>query len=291
MWERSKQPWRVRSGRAPVTVFQEQEDVPFSGRSRQSGPLQAGDKIWYQTESKSGSPGASWCTGNYGAWEKISSKPNAEPVTAEFLLEAGHCARMPEGEFYRTSHTEPAFVEELVPIGVRKRTGQPEGGQHYETDAAAVRLSDPSIVPREIYKSKGSSRLVGPAGTALHGEVLCYSGVSSEEIKKQGVECGEMIGVRYRKFALPDVHTGGTDLYGRHLFIITRFAGVPGDSGAPVWSPRTGRSIGILSGGPNNGKYKDWVTPLVVPRGFSSEKVPGALRAPGMGSLNLAEGN
>lgn len=76
---------------------------------------------------------------------------------------------------------------------------------------------------------------------------------------------------------------------GKRLFIITRFAGIPGDSGAPVWSPRTGRSVGLLSGGPDKaGLIKDWVTPLVVPRGFEASKVPGILNAPGMNSLHLA---
>lgn len=275
---------------APINVFEEQEGEPFESRNRESGRIKAGDKIWHMIETESGVPAPSWCTGNFGAWERIATKPNGEPVIANFLLEAGHCARLRGGPAYRTSKSLPA-LQDLRQIGIQKRTGEPEGGQHYETDAAAIRLSDPAIGPREIFKSPTESRPVGPPGTARHGEILCYSGVASEEVKHQGRECGEMVGVRYRKFALLDPHTGKLNVYGRHLFIITRFAGVPGDSGAPVWSPRTGDSIGILSGGPDNGTYKDWVTPLVVPRGFSVEKVPGALQAPGMGNLNLMVGN
>lgn len=61
----------------------------------------------------------------------------------------------------------------------------------------------------------------------------------------------------------------------------------------PVWSPRLKIKqvclLGLVSGGPNRpGLIKDWVTPLLLPRGDDPEQVPGILNAPGMGSLNLA---
>lgn len=37
---------------------------------------------------------------------------------------------------------------------------------------------------------------------------------------------------------------------GEQPFIVTGFAGTFGDSGAPVWSPRTGHAVGLLSGVP-----------------------------------------
>jgi hypothetical protein len=106
------------------------------------------------------------------------------------------------------------------------------------------------------------------------GETLCFSGVATNERK-----CGEFIGVRRREVRGP----------GKTLFLITRFAGIPGDSGAPVWSPRTGRAVGLVSGGPaGTGLVKDWVTPLVLPRRQDPNKIPGILNAPGMKSLQLA---
>lgn len=251
---------------APVSVFYEPEGEPFSGRNRTSGRILAGDRI---INKSSGG-----CTAGFGAWEPVTQKSTGELVVAEFLLIAGHCGS-PFESIWRSPFAGFGGEKEWSQIGVVKRTGAPLGGQHYETDAAAVRLEDPGLVPRAIYRNGKTPRPVGPAGTAKHGETLCFSGQ-----KTNAVKCGEMVGVRYRKF-------GKTP--GRHLFIITRFAGIPGDSGAPVWSPKTGRAVGMLSGGPHNGKYKDWVTPLVVPRGFSAEKVPGALKAPGMGSLQIAE--
>lgn len=262
---------------APVTVYAEEEGEPFAGRNRVSGPIEAGDWIWNEQggENEKGERYLNKCTAGYGAWEALTPKPNGEPTIAEFLLVAGHCASIAGESFYRSSSPAPARPSELHKVGVEKRTGAPLGGQHYETDAAAVRLNvDGSIVPRYIYKTPRSSRPVREAGAAHHGETLCFSGAHTDDVK-----CGEMMGVRYRKFGTP----------GRHLFIVTRFAGIPGDSGAPVWSPRTGLAVGLLSGGPKNGKYKDWVTPLTRPRGFPVEKVPGALNAPGMGSLQLAK--
>jgi hypothetical protein len=102
---------------------------------------------------------------------------------------------------------------------------------------------------------------------------LCFSGVVTNEKR-----CGEFMGNRKRD-------SRGE---GWQLFLVTRFAGLPGDSGAPVWSPRTGNSVGVLSGGPGRGLVKDWVTPLVLPRRQDASKVPGILNAPGLAPLNLA---
>jgi hypothetical protein len=57
-----------------------------------------------------------------------------------------------------------------------------------------------------------------------------------------------------------------------------------GDSGEPVWNRKTGAAIGLISG--SCGGY-GYIAPLVWPEGFDSEKAPGILAAPGMGSLRL----
>jgi YD repeat-containing protein len=254
---------------APVSVIYETSGEPFAGRNRTSGRILAGDRIINANRSEG-------CTAGFGAWEARTKKSTDELTVAMFLLIAGHCGSIGDG-LWRAPSQNSVNKSEWKKIGDVTRTGAPMGGQHYETDAAAVRLEDSGLVPRAIFRNGQNARPVGQAGTAKHGEVLCFSGQKTNE-----VQCGEMIGVRRRSWPSP----------GRHIFIITRFAGLPGDSGAPVWSPRTGKSIGLVSGGPNRpGLHKDWVTPLVTPRGFSSEKVPGALGAPGMYSLNIMEGD
>jgi YD repeat-containing protein len=265
---------------APVKVYPEEDGEPLMGRYQASGRIQAGDAVTGLEPLDNGKTALHKCTANFGAWEPLAVKPNGEVNIAHFLLVAGHCARKMGLEWARSAKAEPTKLSDFYGIGTAKRTGAPGEGQHYETDAAAIRLDAAGLLPRTIYKTAEKSRSVGFASAARHGETLCFSGVATNQVK-----CGEMVGVRYRRWPKAIGR-------GRHLFIITRFAGIPGDSGAPVWSPRTGYSIGILSGGPNKpGLVKDWVTPLVRPRGFSVEKVPGALHAPGMGSLFLAVGS
>ena len=264
---------------APVRIYAEDEGEPFSGRYQASGRIQAGDAVAGLEPLGNGETAVHLCNANFGAWEPLGVKPNGEFKMAQFLLTAGHCARKMGVEWARSAKAEPTSLSDFHRIGIAKRTGAPGEGQRYETDVSAIRLDATGLIPRTIYKTAEKSRSVGFAGAARHGETLCFSGLKTNQVK-----CGEMIGVRYRNWP----NSIGN---GRHLFIITRFAGQPGDSGSPVWSPRTGDSIGILSGGPDKpGLVKDWVTPLVRPRGFPVEKVPGALHAPGMGSLFLEEG-
>lgn len=253
---------------APIREVYEDSGEQFSGRYHLTGRILAGDHFWEYNEHTKESKG---CTSGFGAWEKLGTKANGEPKLAAFMLTAGHCAQPGEYSFRSAERSSPAG--QWKQIGIATRTGLPLGGQHYETDGSAVRLEDGGLMPYYIYLTGQAPKPVGPAGTAMHGETLCFSGAKTNRRR-----CGEMVGVRVRQTPTP----------GRQLFIITRFAGLHGDSGAPVWSPRTGQSVGLLSGGPHDGRVKDWVTPLVLPRGQSPEKVPGILNAPGMGSLNLA---
>ena len=256
----------------PIRLLYEEEGESFDGRNHIDGRIHAGDRII--GSDPSGSLVASGCTAGFGAWDKTGVKPNGEPEIAAFLLTAGHCAR-PGYRFYRTAVGGPVNTNTWKKFGHTARTGLPLGGQHYETDGSAIRLNAGGLMPYYIFKNGESLKPVGPAGRAHHGETLCFSGAGTNEAKR----CGEFIGVRVRRPGTP----------GRQLFLITRFAGVGGDSGAPVWSPRMQRAIGLVSGGPHRpGLVKDWVTPLLVPRGQDAGKVPGILNAPGMGSLHLA---
>jgi hypothetical protein len=255
----------------PVRVQYEDAGEEFAGRNYTTGRIHAGDHVIgvnFQKEE------AANCTAGFGAWDVNGLKSNGEPLVLPFLLTAGHCARPGEGFYRQESSSSPANSWQR--IGHVARTGLPRGGQHYETDGSAVRLTAGGLMPYYIYKNGEAPKPVGDAGRAHHGELLCFSGAGTNETKR----CGEFIGVRVRD---------APNNPGRQLFLVTRFAGNPGDSGAPVWSPRTQRSVGLVSGDPKiAGLVKDWVTPLLVPRGHDAEKVPGILNAPGMGSLNLA---
>ncbi|HET7454132.1 MAG TPA: 6-bladed beta-propeller [Solirubrobacterales bacterium] len=253
---------------AALKVVYEDQGLEFAGRNHSTGRIHAGDRLIGQ---KAG--GYTACTAGFGAWDRIGTKANGEPEFASFALTAGHCA--PLGRlFYRQDAGGAVDPSALKKIGHSARTGLPLGGQEYETDGSAIALNAGGLMPYYIFLNEMLPKPVGDAFAPKAGETLCFSGVATNERK-----CGEFIGVRRRNAGNP----------GKQLYLITRFAGVPGDSGSPVWSPRTGGAVGLLSGGPGVvGLVKDWVTPLVVPRRQEPSKVPGILNAPGMASLHLA---
>jgi YD repeat-containing protein len=253
----------------PLKVTYEDMGIEFGGRNHIDGRILAGDRILGHKGGDTYVP----CTAGFGAWDRIGTKSNGEPQYAPFVLTAGHCA--PIGRtFHRQNSGGAVDPDSLKKIGHSARTGLPRGGQEYETDGAAIRLSSAGLMPYYIFLNKKKPKPVGPAFAPKTGETLCFSGVATNARK-----CGEFVGVRRRNAGNP----------GKQLFIITRFAGIPGDSGSPVWSPQTGRAVGLLSGGPGvAGLVKDWVTPLIVPRRQNPNKIPGILNAPGMKSLHLA---
>lgn len=255
---------------APIKYVYEDVGIEYAGRNHADGRIHAGDRLISQVGG-----GYSYCTGGFGAWDTVGTKANGEPKIAPFALTAGHCA--PLGRlFFRQNGGGAVEPGNLKKIGHSARTGYNESLE-YMTDGSAIALNAGGLMPYYIFMNGKKLKPAGPAGTARPGETVCFSGVATNDRK-----CGEVVGVR-RRIKKKGVNTG------KRLFIITRFAGIPGDSGSPVWSPRTGRSIGLLSGGPaGTGLIKDWVTPLVRPRGFDATRVPGILNAPGMNSLHLA---
>ncbi len=216
----------------------------------------------------------SYCTAGPGAFEWITAKANGERLRAEFLLTAGHCFDVP-GQPEKSIY--PRGTDNFTPIGRRARNGL-VGEQHYETDAQAVRL-DGYHAPRYIYRPFRAPLSVGPPGSFNRGQVLCYSGVVSGVVR-----CGTAIGIR--SIVIPE------ELSGRMWNIkLEMKPGAPlpshGDSGAPVWEAGTRKIVGLVSGTEDGYGF---VTPLLHPRGFPVEKVPGLLNAPGMGHLTLVSG-
>jgi hypothetical protein len=61
-----------------------------------------------------------------------------------------------------------------------------------------------------------------------------------------------------------------------------------GDSGAPVWNPRTGASIGLVTGG--NYRGQTLVEPLLHPPRMNDDLIPGILHNRWLQPLHLKLG-
>jgi sugar lactone lactonase YvrE len=253
---------------APVQGVYEAMGEEFKPRDRVDGRIRAGDHIL----------GSLGCSAGFGAWDRIGTKPNGDAKIAPFVMTAAHCGGI--GQVFQRGESNAEgkiLIGTLKKIGHVGRTAFVNGGAPFETDAALVKLNAGDLMPRYIYKDVGSLKPVEEPDRPWPGETLCFSAPGAEVTKHS---CGEFVGVRVRK------PTGGEKRY----VLIARFAGMPGDSGGPVWSPHLERSVGIILGGSGDGKYQGWVTPLLVPRNheYHAAKVPGALHAPGLGDFHLA---
>jgi len=63
-----------------------------------------------------------------------------------------------------------------------------------------------------------------------------------------------------------------------------------GDSGAPVWNPRTGAAVGVITGEFDGSKVTA-VTPLLHPKGLNLTRAPGILHDPDMLNINVITGH
>jgi YD repeat-containing protein len=253
---------------APVTIFSrpESEGELFAGRYRSSGRIRAGDFIF----GASGEGGKfNECTAGFGAYEDRNKKSNGDEIRVRFLLTAGHCFPLdsyPE----RAPEPLPAGFATSIQFGQVTRSAYNSGV--WRTDAEVIKPVGTGIVPHEIFRPNEDPLPIGPAAPAEKNMRLCASGAATKT-----KQCGFVLRRRtiygpHRSFMLK---TYETDINQEH-----------GDSGGPVWNPRTGASVGMVQGG-IKALGITWVTPLVAMPKAPAGVAPGALRAPGMYSLNL----
>jgi tripartite motif-containing protein 71 len=241
----------------PVAVNFESNAFEFSaGRNRASGRIMAGDRIFNLGLSRS-------CTANFGAYEKRKELRTGSWIRATFLLTAGHC-------FPIDSLTErSANPENINPVKIGQVTRSGFFGSSWRTDAEAIKVEN-GVAPREIYLDGGGSVRVESPAKAYIGDILCFSGMITNTTKCKAV-----------------VATRTVDFGFKIKMYVVAFADQDGDSGAPVWNRRTKAAVGIVSGHFKKQPNLTYVTPLLSMPHVSSTKAPGALRAPGMYSLNM----
>lgn len=246
----------------PVDVHPGAVRVPVSGRHRTSGRMRAGDRILNQRKS---------CTAGFGAFEERPQKSNGKMVTARFLLTAGHCYALDDDVHRsdRADHEDPAG---WAPVGQVTRRAF-HGTQ--PADGLAIRTKIPNLVPHGIFGSDGGLIPTRSPSKARVGNTLCYSGAT-----RDGVSCGEVTRVTM-------VWAGPLWLGEYNVKFNKRVH--EGDSGAPVWNPRTGAAVGLV-GAHYGGTQISTVAPLLHPKGLSLSRVPGILHHPSMLDMHLITG-
>ena len=260
---------------AGVNVVLQPESVELqAGRFRQGDRMLAGE--WVVTDwTPQAAPTWTSATAGFGAVEKTFISQEKRWLETRFLLSAGHSGEI-GGALYRIGipGMEPSeFREKAEDIGRIGRNAYFEGAG--VVDAMATRLKGTGIAPFQIFGHAGHRPPIGPAGVAQIGQVVCVSGAQSDRVK-----CGKVIGYNHVK----DKH------HSKAVGVITVFGlgTLDGDSGAPVWNPRTHESIGLLSGRATEGNRKRrFVQPLLTTQIGHGRQIVGALNATVMGDLHI----
>jgi hypothetical protein len=178
---------------------------------------------------------------------------------------------------YRTADENLEHQTGWTEVGQVKRDAF-DIGKTVVTDAEAIRVEDPGIVPQGIYAWYGKVIPTWNVAKARIGDRVCYSGV------KSGIGCGQVV---HRS-----VHWYGPDGFIRGGYWVEFEENQPteGDSGAPVWKISTANGewspIGLITAYRANGR-ESLVEPLLHPYHMPAGVVPGILGDPVMGALSL----
>jgi len=256
----------------------EEEDRMPRGRLTSDENLYAGD--WMRSDDYC------VCTLAFGAWSAIKGS-QGQWVKNNYALSAGHCDFIGD-PMYRAGwriNEEGKKVEAATKIGAVARNSEEVAQEGFETDAEAIDLAGGVQVPRRIFRGANKGRpIINGAGNWTPGMTLCLSGASS------GARCAA---------TKPELRKEYFNELGIWLIVVKAYSEC-GDSGSPIWDPRTGEAVGLLTGG-GTGCFggPTWVTPILSLEGKSYAPevapgtAPGALNAPSMNSpkpLNIVDG-
>jgi YD repeat-containing protein len=227
------------------------------------------------------------CTLGFGAWEESSNtQADGSPLLAHFALTAGHCYykdQRPKRGGYKINKDGEVEEGQTGPLGTVRRNSTGLAHSGFETEAAAIRLNETTSVPRAIFKSSNASQLINGSMAWIPGMTLCHSGVYG------GVYCGPT------KPKLRKTYWNGPEGLVTWEIVEEAYSEC-GDSGSPVWDPKTGKAVGILNGGPGCATGPTWLIPLVSLEGRPElpevipGTAPGALNAPDMAPLYIVGG-
>lgn len=255
----------------PINVYYQPQTSQFLGSpwGRPTGAVKAAERIWDR------GTGFVACSAGFGAWDRGGIKPDGTPLYRHFILTAGHCYVHGELVYQFDAPGEDPEDWWERDLGYVRRNAMIEHPSGYGTDALAIRVADPGIVPRLIRWS--SSRDVRVQGVAVpkEGMVVCVAGSTRGHSK-----CGAMDWPPETKRWEP-VHNNGNPILTTVPFKINS---KEGDSGGPIWERSTGYVLGTLTGGTENEASSNF-TPLESLPGYPS--APGTLQALEAGGEHL----
>jgi hypothetical protein len=134
---------------APINVYYEaaSERPEFARiRSSQTGPIKAADMIG-STVLTEPNRVEERCSAGWGAWDKGGINPDGSTLYRHFITTAGHCFA-PGAE---VKALEVNANEEIVwqrKLGYIRRYSFNKHPSNFATDAEAIKVEDPTIVPR-----------------------------------------------------------------------------------------------------------------------------------------------
>ena len=246
---------------APVTVVAEVPAEEFAGRYQAGVPFLAATYL-RNVETQ--------CMAGFGAWSKVGTKDNGDPLRRRYVLTAGHC--FPKTENAASIVSRPRFSgDEGIEIGKVERQGFLANPNIRDTDAEAIWLSETNLIPSWIYECCGGRAARKVTGVAFPklGDTVCQS----SQFEKR-VVCGPVTNLsdddrlyipRTKKYS------------GKHWMIRAMVGGGPGDSGGPVWLRDTGEAIGLIAGGGEKGLA---ITPFLRPPAAPSGHIAGIYSDP-----------
>lgn len=251
----------------------------LSGRFRNTGRMRAGDSLFNYV-----GPGVDFaCTAGFGAKER-AGEIRGSATWYLFVLTAGHCRiSIAARQFYRSSESpfgwspgNPPNEKLWSSVGSAYRDAF-ETSQLVRTDAAAIEVTAPDLVPQGIFGEGGNLLPIEPAVTSKIGETLCYSGS-----RTQVPSCGKVV-ARSVDWMNEGIGRGG-------YWVRFPSPAQHGDSGAPVYNV-FGHGVGLVTAGrPLPALTETLVEPLLHPPRMGANQVPGILDNPLMGHLSLKVG-
>lgn len=200
---------------ASIRVRQEAKFQNSASRYGTSGPIVGGAGIIH----------GAICTAGYGSRAQ-TGESRGQPLYTYFTTSAGHCYDIGD-----VIHREERKFASGPDIGTVRRDGAPAGQRHV-TDALAIKISDALRSHSVLNGSPLEAQPIQGVQRVKKNQEVCWSGIFG------GKECGTV------QFAT----TGFIEHEIKRVFIVEGWS-MSGDSGGPVWDPKTHKAVGIISFG------------------------------------------